>query len=101
MNNHVECISRLILYPVVILFWEPCNPHLEEIFKREYGVTPMRYLKHCRFQQARDLMRNGSHSVNSATLQSGFWELGRFAVESSRIYGEIPSRTLLKGRMRG
>ena len=35
----------------------------------------MHYLKHRRYQHARDLMRNGSHSVKSAALQSGFREL--------------------------
>jgi transcriptional regulator GlxA family with amidase domain len=32
--------------------------------------------------------------VKSVALQAGFWEMGRFAVEYSRIYGESPSRTL-------
>ena len=68
----MECISYLILYLVVSIFWVPCNRHLEKIFKKECGVTPMRYLKRHRYQQARDLMRNGSHSVKSAALQSGF-----------------------------
>jgi hypothetical protein len=36
----------------------------------------VRYLKHHRYQQARDLMRNGSHSVKSAALLTLAGKLG-------------------------
>ena len=72
----MECISYLILYLVVSLFLVPCNRHLEKIFKKECGVTPMRYLKRHRYQQARDLMRNGSHSVKSVALLTLAGKLG-------------------------
>ena len=71
--------------------------HLEMTFKREYGISPMTYLKQRRYQQARNHLRKGADSVKSAALQAGFWEMGRFAVEFSRIYGESPSSMLLRG----
>jgi AraC-like DNA-binding protein len=62
-----------------------------------FGVGPRRYLllrrMHLAFQGLR-AADPSSASVTEIATQCGFWELGRFAVEYRRIFGESPSATL-------
>jgi AraC-like DNA-binding protein len=72
---------------------------LELLFKRNLGVSPMRYLKLRRLQQAQTRLRAADpHQsyVKSVALEAGFWDLGRFAVEYRRLFKESPSATLRK-----
>jgi AraC-like DNA-binding protein len=70
---------------------------LRDIFQTMLGVSPLKYLQLRRMRQARLALQQGSkqtHSVKEIALASGFWELGRFAVEYKRLFGESPSETL-------
>lgn len=72
---------------------------LQHAFKALLQVSPMLYLKLRRLHVVREalLRANGDGSVKRAALEGGFRELGRFAAEYSRVFGENPSVTL-KGR---
>jgi AraC-like DNA-binding protein len=62
-----------------------------------FGVGPRRYLILRRMHLAYQGLRAAdpsSASVTEIATQFGFWELGRFAVEYRRIFGEPPSDTL-------
>jgi AraC-like DNA-binding protein len=73
---------------------------LRDIFQSILGVSPLKYLQLRRMRQARLALLKadkGAHSVKEIALVSGFWELGRFAVEYKRLFGESPSETLGRG----
>jgi len=70
---------------------------LEYGFREHLGVTPQRYLKLVRLNGARrDLLRASpsATTVTDVALGWGFLELGRFAGEYRRFFGELPSETL-------
>lgn len=69
--------------------------NLQLIFRRHLGITPNRFLRYRRLHHARRLLETRSvPSVKAAALDSGFRELGRFAVEYRKCFGEAPSVTL-------
>ena len=70
---------------------------LRDIFQSILGVSPLKYLQLSRMRQVRQALQQADkrdHSVKQIALASGFWELGRFAVEYKRLFGESPSETL-------
>jgi AraC-like DNA-binding protein len=70
---------------------------LRDIFQSVLGVSPLKYLQLRRMRQVRQALQQSdkqTHSVKEIALASGFWELGRFAVEYKRMFGESPSETL-------
>jgi AraC family ethanolamine operon transcriptional activator len=72
---------------------------LEYAFRDELGVTPVRYLKILRLNRAHRLLRQatrGTETVTGIALACGFIELGRFAAEYRRLFGESPSQTLAR-----
>jgi transcriptional regulator GlxA family with amidase domain len=70
---------------------------LELLFRRNLGVSPMRYLKLRRLYQVRARLRcadQGQADVKSVALEAGFWDLGRFAEEYCVLFRESPAATL-------
>lgn len=65
-------------------------------FRKFRGVSPMRYLRDLRMDKVREALldADGIHNVTTVATQWGFFELGRFAAEYRRRYGESPSDTL-------
>jgi AraC-like DNA-binding protein len=71
-------------------------------FKEYRGVSPMRYLRAARFKRVRDELRRlePEQSVMDVATRWGFAHMGRFAVEYRKQFGESPSQTLGKRRLR-
>jgi len=69
---------------------------LRSAFRNVYGVGPNRFLKLRRLNQVRRvLQRAGSGAlVSEVATRHGFWDLGRFAGDYRRLFGESPSQTL-------
>ena len=65
-------------------------------FRKFRGVSPMRHLRDLRMEKVREeLLDTGTlGNVTSVATRWGFFELGRFAAEYKRRYGESPSDTL-------
>ncbi|BDY05008.1 helix-turn-helix domain-containing protein [Ferrimonas sp. YFM] len=67
---------------------------LEYGFRDSIGVSPNHYLKLVRLNGARGELLTGQGSVAAIAMNWGFLELGRFAGEYRRHFGELPSQTL-------
>ncbi len=74
---------------------------LEAHFKQFLGTTPLGWVRSARLARARqELIDAGSKTtVTLAALDSGFTQLGRFAAEYRRAFGERPSETLRQARL--
>jgi AraC-like DNA-binding protein len=64
---------------------------LGSAFVRETGVSPMRYLRQLRLDQARLDLISGNCTVTDAATRWGFWNLGDFARYYQQRHGELPS----------
>jgi AraC-like DNA-binding protein len=69
---------------------------LEAHFKTYLGTTPLGWLRRTRLARARQqLLAHGEDaSVTDIAMANGFNQLGRFAGEYRRQFGELPSQTL-------
>jgi AraC-like DNA-binding protein len=69
---------------------------LERHFRTFLGTTPLGWTRQMRLARAREaLLRAGPEdSVTDIALSNGFAQLGRFAAEYRRAFGELPSRTI-------
>ncbi|HET7826571.1 MAG TPA: helix-turn-helix domain-containing protein [Anaeromyxobacter sp.] len=73
---------------------------LEAHFRRFLGVTPLTWVRQARLERVRCalLASDGRTSVSRVALDCGFTQLGRFAAQYSRRFGELPSETLQRIR---
>jgi AraC-like DNA-binding protein len=73
---------------------------LEAHFRRFLGTTPMAWVREERLANARRalLASTAGESVSEAAVASGFPQLGRFAAQYCRRFGELPSETLRRIR---
>ncbi|THF62165.1 AraC family transcriptional regulator [Pseudothauera rhizosphaerae] len=69
-------------------------------FRKFLGVSPMRHLRDLRMERVRaDLLDPARPaSVTALAMHWGFFQLGRFAIDYRRRYGESPHETLAKSR---
>lgn len=67
-------------------------------FQREFGLTPMAYVRRFRLERAREALiaagPDAGRTVADISLSHGFGHLGRFAASYRERYGETPSETL-------
>jgi AraC family ethanolamine operon transcriptional activator len=75
---------------------------LHNITVRFRGVSLHQYLRMKRLWMVRQQLLAGHPSlqVKSCALQYGFWHMGEFSSAYAALFGEIPSRTLARGRSR-
>ena len=69
---------------------------LEAHFRRYLGTTPLGWVRRMRLARARQqLLATGvAKSVTGVAVANGFTELGRFAAQYRRQFGELPSQRL-------
>lgn len=72
-------------------------------FEKNKGYSPMIFAKKTRLERARALLNqsNDSTSVTAVALACGFSNLGRFANDYWKMFGELPSETLRQSCQRG
>ena len=72
---------------------------LEYSFREELDITPQGFIKLMRLHAARrDLLtsHNGESSVAEIAHSLGIYEQGRFATDYKKLFGELPSQTIVK-----
>lgn len=69
---------------------------LEAHFRLFLGTTPLGWVRRMRLARARQkLLQSGPETtVTDIALSTGFSQLGRFAFEYRKAFGELPSRTI-------
>ena len=72
---------------------------LEQAFDKCASVSPARFHKLLRLNNARRLLESGRHSVSRAATGSGLHHLGRFSSEYHDLFGELPSETARRSRV--
>jgi AraC-like DNA-binding protein len=72
---------------------------LERHFKMFLGTSPLGWTRRMRLARARQALLHAGpeDSVTNIALSNGFAQLGRFAAEFRRAFGELPSRTMRRG----
>ncbi len=73
---------------------------LETHFKMFLGTTPLGWVRRMRLARARrELLHHGPQAtVTAIALASGFSQLGRFAAQYRKAFGELPSTTIQRTR---
>ncbi len=71
-------------------------------FRREFGETPVQYIRNLRLRKACQMLLQGDEttSVLATAYKCGFNSLGHFANVYEKLFGELPSETLRKARPR-
>jgi AraC-like DNA-binding protein len=76
---------------------------LRNAFYQVYTIGPKRYLKLWQLHQVHHALQADERSeatVTDVATLHGFYELGRFAGEYKALFGEAPSQTLQRARVR-
>lgn len=74
---------------------------LQYAFLDHYGISPKTYLKNFRLNGVRrELWENDPDftKVNDVASLWGFWHMGQFAADYRKLFGELPSATLQRGK---
>lgn len=66
--------------------------HFVRLFRREAGMSPVRYLKFVRIQRAKELLKRADLSVLSAAHRVGFQDVSNFNKNFKNIEGCTPSQ---------
>lgn len=77
-------------------FAEACNisvSSFRELFRKQYGMSPLQYRNHLRINRARELLSESSCTVAEAAFASGFENIGYFCNCYKRLTGETPKQT--------
>lgn len=101
LRRALDCLDRggepLPTIPELCRFAGVGQRTLEYAFRDQLGVTPIHYIKLVRLNRAHRLLRlasSANETVTSIAFACGFNELGRFAGDYRRHFGESPSQTL-------
>ena len=94
--NRAICIDELVAVT------EVSARSLFKAFKRTRGYSPIAFAKMVRLKQARQMLESGNPdiSVTGIAFKCGFGNLGHFAADYRRAFGELPSETLVAQRPR-
>ncbi|ENI0186962.1 AraC family transcriptional regulator [Escherichia coli] len=74
------------------------TPSFHQHFRQLAGMSPLRYQKWLRLNEARRLMLNEHYDVTTAAYAVGYESLSHFSREYSRMFGESPKRDIARLR---
>ena len=65
--------------------------YLRQLFKKFYGVAPIKYINQLKLKRAKELLYSGMYSVSEAAYHSGFSDLSHFCRFFKKNIGVLPS----------
>lgn len=71
---------------------------LQYAFRERFGMTPKSYSMVMRLNAVRRQLKEANPKKNlvlEIARQHDFWHMGKFGADYKRLFGELPSRTLL------
>ena len=72
---------------------------IQATFKKHRGYSPQEFLKSIRLDEAHRQLRSGHPSrVIDVAYECGFTKLSRFSADYAKRFGELPSKSLGRGR---
>lgn len=66
--------------------------YISQLFKKELGLSPIKYIINYRIDHAKQLLRETDESVYNIAIKSGFWEPKHFSKTFKRITGMTPTQ---------
>ena len=76
---------------------------VRDAFSEWHGMSPTAYLRAAALREVRRRLLEGPFArdpVTRAASEFGFWHLSRFAGQYRALFGESPSETVARARMR-
>ncbi len=65
--------------------------YLRQLFKKFYGLSPIKYINELKLKRAKELLSSGMYSVSEAAYHSGFSDLSHFCRFFKANTGVLPS----------
>lgn len=90
-------IEQYIDIPDILKELNISESQLHYLFKKEYGITPKKYLQYLRLNAIKkELLLADPHSVNIAEIAQkyNFFHMSHFSLEYKKLFGQTPSKTL-------
>lgn len=66
--------------------------HFRNQFRQCFGISPLRYLKQVRIDNAKQLLRSGYYSVTEAALECGYENVSYFSCDFKKMTGISPTQ---------
>ena len=66
--------------------------YFRKLFKKEYGISPQKYIVNLRIQNAASLISTGYYSLKDVAVMSGYIDYKYFTMEFKRCMGISPSK---------
>lgn len=75
---------------------------IQKIFKNAIGLTPKSYILGKKLYKVHRLLWNEKNSdvtITEIIATTGFWHMGQFAADYSKLFGELPSKTIKRTKL--
>lgn len=94
LTNNIE---QFIDIPDIAKELNISESQLHSIFKKDYGITPKKYLQNLRLNAIKkELLLADPHSFNISNIAQkyNFFHMSHFSLEYKKMFGQTPSETL-------
>ena len=95
----VDALTESLTIPEIANRVGTSRRTLEQAFDKCVSVSPARFHRLLRLNNARRLLESGRYSASRAATSSGLHHLGRFSGDYHDLFGELPSETARRARV--
>jgi two-component system response regulator YesN len=64
--------------------------HFYDLFRKETGTVPAKYIRALRYEKARELLVTSPHSIKEIANLAGFNDVSHFVRDFQKLYGASP-----------